>query len=98
MEWIEVVLHGWWLIHIIYSSLLVETIETPVLLLVEFLLVFGLVGDLPQSRESFVDVAIDHGAGDAEVFGNEGGRLVFQLYSFEDFELSHRDGVAEVLD
>ena len=67
-------------------------------LLVEFFLVVGVGGEFAQRGHRLVDVAVDHGAGDAEVLGDELRRLVLEFDPLEDLKLAEWDTGAEVFD
>jgi len=45
-----------------------------------------------------VDVAVNHGAGNAEILGDKLGGLVLEFDTFKDLKLAEWDPVAEVFD
>lgn len=65
---------------------------------VKFFLVFDVGGEFTEGGHGLVDIAVHHGPGHTQVFGNVLRCLVLELHTLEDLELAERDMVSEILD
>ncbi len=89
-----------WTIFFTYagSLIVVKSLKLEGGSVVKFFSVFDVGREFAEGGHGFVDIAVHHRPGHAQVFGDELRRLVLELHSLEDLELAERDMVTEVLD